>query len=167
VQVWKRPQQAKGRYKQCIDMALSLTPKVFNGHEWFDQAESFLRAEQEAQRAKEAAEWTEARKPHVEALKDVLVAMDELGKDDVKLLKHVYTAHPPKKETHTQKTDGSIKSQYKHALIHYHPDKQDVEVHGVEWKVRHQSISSAAAALIMLMLVGAVRRDHEAFNESL
>ena len=146
-QVWKRPMLAKGRYKQCVSMALLLTPKVFHGCEWFDQAESFLKAEQEAQRQKEADEWSEVRKPHLKALEATLAAIDALKDDDVKILKHVYTEHPPKNPKHTQKS-GEIKSQYKHALVHYYPDKQDVKEHGAEWKVRSR-LKSCRLTLII------------------
>lgn len=107
---------------------------MFNGQVWFDRAENFLRAEQEAERVKEAAAWTEVRKPHLEVLKEVLAAIDALKEDDDKILGHIYKEHPPKNSAHTRKT-GTFKSQYKHALIHYHPDKHAVE-DGAEWKVR-------------------------------
>ena len=47
------------------------------------------------------------------------------------LLLLLYSKHPSKREE--KSTDSQMKTKLKMALLHYHPDKQDVEVHGLKW----------------------------------
>jgi len=56
------------------------------------------------------------------------------------LLDLIYVKHPPKRGE--KSADSNMKTKLKLALLHYHPDKQDVEVHGLKWMVLAEEITS-------------------------
>lgn len=56
------------------------------------------------------------------------------------LLDHIYLKHQPKRGE--KSGDSNMKTKLKLALLHYHPDKQDVEVHGLKWMVLAEEITT-------------------------
>lgn len=55
------------------------------------------------------------------------------------LIDAIYSKHPPKRGE--KSIDSSLKTVIKKALLHYHPDKQDLEVHGLKWIVLSEEIT--------------------------
>jgi hypothetical protein len=73
-------------------------------------------------------------------LKQALDELKEASKIlDQELFNHIYDKHPPKRGT--KSTEPLIRSWYKTALLHYHPDKQDLEEHGLKWIVMSEEIT--------------------------
>lgn len=73
-------------------------------------------------------------------LKPVLDDLRKASKQSAQdLLNLIYAKHPPKRGT--KSTDPSIRARYKIALLHYHPDKQDPEEHGLKWIVLSEEIT--------------------------
>ena len=57
-------------------------------------------------------------------------------------LKFVYRAYPPKNGKSIGSLDSkSLDKTLRNALVDYHVDKQDFEIHGLVWKVRCHTIS--------------------------
>ena len=69
--------------------------------------------------------------------------LDELKKASEKsaeaLIEAIYSKHPPKRGQ--KSTSSSLKTVLKKALLHYHPDKQDLEKHGLKWIVLSEDIT--------------------------
>ncbi len=76
-------------------------------------------------------------------MKEVL---DELKKASNKspedLLNLIYAKHPPKRGQ-KQSDSCEMKKKLKKALLHYHPDKQDVDADGLKWIVLSEEITVA------------------------
>ncbi|EFX78578.1 hypothetical protein DAPPUDRAFT_105015 [Daphnia pulex] len=62
-------------------------------------------------------------------LKQALDELKEASKISAQeLFNQIYDKHPPKRGT--KSTEPFMRSRYKTALLHYHPDKQDLEEDG-------------------------------------
>ena len=73
-------------------------------------------------------------------LKQALDELKEASKIlDQELFNHIYDKHPPKRGT--KSTEPLMRSRYKAALMHYHPDKQDLEEDGLKWMVMSEEIT--------------------------
>ena len=81
---------------------------------------------------------------------DMKLVKAERGKGKVELLRYIYEIYPPRwKEDCTlpdtlpdEKAEASEwKPIFKAAVIHYHPDKTNVETDGKRWKVLCEEIS--------------------------
>ena len=67
----------------------------------------------------------------------------EYEDDNPALLLFIYKTFPPKNDTHRLPEEDKMKSPNKKeiqkilqkAVLHYHPDKQNAEEHGMKWKV--------------------------------
>ena len=67
-------------YTRCIALAMSAYPRSFKGQSWFDEAEEELKKLQEERDAEEAKKQEERLKPTYDKLKDVLEALEKVGK---------------------------------------------------------------------------------------
>ena len=76
-------------------------------------------------------------------IKTLTDAKDKFKGDDAGLLLHIYKTFPPKNKGHKPPPEKELKAMskkelkkiFQKAVLHYHPDKQDAEVHGMKWKV--------------------------------
>jgi hypothetical protein len=70
-------------------------------------------------------------------------ALDELKEASQilaqELFNLIYDKHLPKRGT--KSTEPLMRSRYKAALMHYHPDKQDLEEDGLKWMVMSEEIT--------------------------
>lgn len=127
-------------YKRTVDLVVAMAPKNFNEHSWYKQALAGLHKFQEQQKWSENKEREKIRAPFRAELKDVL---DELkkasGKSAQELIDLIYSKHPPKRGE--KPSDGGIKAKLKIALLHYHPDKQDLETNGLKWIILSEEIT--------------------------
>ena len=99
----------------------------------------------------ETDKWNKERKSYLEELKEDLAEIkNQFGGSSEALLRHVYEKHPPKRkefklgkipEVGSDTYRKDMKALLRNAVIHYHPDKIDVEKHGTAWKVLCEEIS--------------------------
>jgi len=116
-----------------------MQPKNFNDHPWHKQALAGLHKLQ--QQWKEKDEKERIRAPILAELKDVLSEIKRASaKSTETLIEFIYANHPPK-NGQQKSTDGNLKTQLKLALLHYHPDKQNMETHGLKWMVMAEEIT--------------------------
>ncbi|CAL4130751.1 unnamed protein product, partial [Meganyctiphanes norvegica] len=95
---------------------------------------------------KEEKEKAKERAPYLKELKKEL---EELKKEEVKgsvpLLTYIYKTWPPKDKKNKLKeltTDPeNIKKALRMAILHYHPDKQDLTCYGMKWVVLAEEIT--------------------------
>ncbi|XP_046443360.1 uncharacterized protein LOC124193538 [Daphnia pulex] len=128
-------------YKLTVDLVVAMQPKNFNDHPWYKQALAGLHQFQQQQQWKEKEEKERVRAPIVEELKDVLYEMKRASARSAEsLIDFIYANHPPK-NGQQKSTDGNLKTQLKMALLHYHPDKQNMETHGLKWMVLAEEIT--------------------------
>ncbi|EFX65699.1 hypothetical protein DAPPUDRAFT_117072 [Daphnia pulex] len=126
-------------YKLTVDLVVAMQPKNFNDHSWHKQALAGLHKFQE--QWKEKGEKERVRAPIVEKLKDVLSKIKRASaKSTETLIDFIYANHPPK-NGQQKSADGNLKTQLKMALLHYHPDKQNMETHGLKWMVLAEEIT--------------------------
>jgi hypothetical protein len=128
-------------YKLTVDLVVAMQPKNFNDHPWYKQALAGLHQFQQQQRWKKKGEKERVRAPIVEELKDVLYKIKRASARSARsLIDFIYAYHPPK-NGQQKSADGNLKTQLKMALLHYHPDKQNMETHGLEWMVMAEEIT--------------------------
>lgn len=63
------------------------------------------------------------------------------------LLRRLYELHPPKDPAHRMGSLDSLDKACKLALSHYHPDKQDVLMWGVQWQALSERICTILNAV--------------------
>ena len=143
--VLKLRERASESLVRCIQLAMSAHPRTFDSQEWFQTANTLL-SEIQQQRQREEDQTTEReRAPILEKLKEVLDKLLEAkGQGSTHFLKFVYATHAPKNSDH--KLDETLlpdklRNVLKTALLHYHPDKNRKEQHGIEWHVLCEEIS--------------------------
>ena len=109
-------------------------------------ASTIISGYQRDQKLKEQREWQATRQKHIDNLKSKL---DDLNRNVEKLsiqkfLAWLYTEHPPKHCANRfdvdiaqilKARDDALTMSLARAIVYYHPDKIDTEVHGVEYKV--------------------------------
>ena len=115
-------------------------PRTFENQTWFIQAKAVVAAYQARKVMEEQKVWEQERQPYMEALKDTLAKLQAANTSLMDLLTYIYANHPPKKEGQAMKA-GQEHTILKHAILHYHPDKQNKEEHGREWFVLCEEIS--------------------------
>ncbi|CAG0896400.1 unnamed protein product [Darwinula stevensoni] len=131
---------------KLLEYALQLTealkPRSFVTQPWHQECVKAMSDYQQKRQAEEDAKLAKERAPYIEKLKDLLQVVKEAADDSpYKLLRHVYSKHPPKKGKLKDPLDAStLKKRLKKALVHYHPDKNTVTEHGMEWFVLCEEI---------------------------
>jgi hypothetical protein len=126
-------------YKLTVDLVVAMQPQNFNDHPWYKQAVAGLHKFQEQWKEKDEKE--RVRAPILAKLKDVLSKIKRASaKSTETLIDFIYANHPPK-NGQQKSTDGNLKTQLKMALLHYHPDKQNMETHGLKWMVLAEEIT--------------------------
>ena len=138
--------KAKEVLMKVLLLAQSLQPRNLSGEKWFRDASSIISEYQKEQKQKEEKEWEESRKKHLDNLKPKLKTLKEnMDKLSIqKILVWLYTDHAPTHGVKKFEVDiaqiskapgDALKKLLAKAIVYYHPDKIDTEVHGVEYKV--------------------------------
>lgn len=132
-QVLKQNMRSRDFFKRCQELVVALAPKSLLHFDWCKECMEVIKEIQDERRQREEAEQQRARQPILDSLKDELQAIEKLKQRGigglVDLLRHIYTAHPPKKESHTlqEPVDTSnARQRLKKAFLHYHPDQQNM-----------------------------------------
>lgn len=135
---------AKLKYTRAIQLAMSMHPRVFTMEPWYIEATCYVKEYQQKQQQQEQQAWHEARKEYMNLLEKELKALDQASEKGLKpFLKYIYSTHAPKKTHQTpnlEAEDISLRKTIVTSLALYHPDKQDVETHGMKWKVLSEEI---------------------------
>ena len=141
----------KGRAKEylmkVLQLAHSLQPRNLSEEKWFRDASEIISEYQTEEKRKEEKEWEKSRKKYLVSLKSKLdILKHNMTRLSIqKMLVWLYTEHPPKhvgahkfnvnvKEISDAPGDA-LKKLLAKAIVYYHPDKINVEDHGMEYKV--------------------------------
>ncbi|XP_046380640.2 uncharacterized protein LOC124151971 [Haliotis rufescens] len=142
-QVLMMKDKAKENFNRCLHLANLMVPRTFHSEDWLIYAKSALRRyQQQTVREEEIAKQEERAKVNDE-IKDDLTKINSTFEKSTKMefLEFLYKTYPPtnstyKKEALPDNPDiKGVNKVYCKAVTHYHPDKVDVEKHGLKWKV--------------------------------
>jgi tetratricopeptide (TPR) repeat protein len=148
--VLKLKTRAKDYYMRCIQLAGSLHPRTFNDQDWYKECAAALEKYQKETLEEEESRHQKEREKYMKELKADITKLDEMADGDREtFLKFVYSTYPPKNTRHKIKKPKTgdlylhdeLKKAFQQGVVHYHPDKQDVEKHGMTWKVLCEEIT--------------------------
>ncbi|XP_076453844.1 uncharacterized protein LOC143288991 isoform X2 [Babylonia areolata] len=147
--ILKLKDRAKACLMKVLELANAMIPRAFTGEEWFEFARSTVERYQQEQVRSTEQQHQKEREEFLKQIKDEVDTLQKNHKDMTKLkfLKFVYSTHPPKNPAHKMKEVSDspefseLQKLYQRAVIHYHPDKADVEKHGKTWKVLCEEIT--------------------------
>lgn len=150
---------ARRSLKHALTLAMSLSPRNFEGVTWYDDCKKQLQtyqmaaaaADERAGERRRQAELT-SQEPVRKKMRAELAELDRYvnkvyEKNTLKLLEHIYEKYPPKVEAFTRDPDKVLKAIkdatadtikrviVHYALVHYHPDKNREQDHGIEWYI--------------------------------
>ncbi len=132
-------QKSREHYKAAIDLELAMRTKNLTSRSWYKEALAGLEKYQKEDRWKENKEKEKIRAPIRAEMKKTLDQLKEASEEGAsELIDYIYEKHPPKRG---EKPKGERKKRLKKALLHYHPDKQDLETHGLKWIVLSEEIT--------------------------
>ena len=136
--VLKQPATGHVRYKECIQLALSLYPRRSDTQPWFIEANRAVEAYQELVKSRDQAETDKRRAPVLKAPTAELELMktsSSKGADDfLTFLYAKYGAGCPARDA-----DVSIRKQLLKAITLFHPDK--CEQDDLQKKTLHEEIA--------------------------
>ncbi|XP_074641672.1 uncharacterized protein LOC141899326 [Tubulanus polymorphus] len=147
--VLKMKHKAKDLFQKSIELALTMVPCSPEREEWFQEAKAFVSKYQLEKQEEENKKWENLRKPFRDEIDAEIRKLDELAnkRDEKKLLSYIYKTYPPKDKGVVVLPSGenwdmsTSKKAITKALIHYHPDKIDMEKFGIKWKVICEEIT--------------------------
>eukprot|EP00117_Sycon_ciliatum_P049835 scpid58836/ scgid35275/ len=134
--------------KHAMELAESLMPRNLHDEVWFKDASVVLDKIRSVRQRQEEALLDEEMKKYKEELKDELAALEDLvyrgkyprkGKEATyqEILRYIYEKHPQIRESGYKLPEkfgyDLLKSTFRKALVHYHPDKVDREEDGMKW----------------------------------
>ena len=105
---------------------------------------------QQEVKKEEDSEYQKKRAQYLEDLKDELAELKAMNEkyDKVELLRNIYKRFPPSDKNSKLLNEDKKKWDYdmkkkslQKAILHYHPDKVDVEAMGMRIKVLHEEIT--------------------------
>jgi hypothetical protein len=136
--VLKQPATGHVRYKECIQLALSLYPRRSDTQPWFIEANRAVEAYQELVKSRDQAETDKRRAPILQALSpelELLKSSSSKGADEfLTFLYAKYGSSCPARDA-----DVSIRKQLLKAITLFHPDK--CEQDGLQKKTLHEEIA--------------------------
>ena len=127
---------------------------------WYKTCTEGLQRYQSETETKDELFWQEERAKYIKELEAELKDLNEAGIGSgtagIKcFLKHLYKTYPPKNPEHKldeKKVEENAKKALLTVILHYHPDKQDKEKHGIKWFVLCEEITKL------------LNRHHESFK---
>jgi len=133
-------QKSREHYKTAVDLEFAMRPKILTNRSWYKEALAGLKKYQDEDAWKETEEREKIRAPIRVELKEELDELKNVSANSAyKLIDLIYTKHPPKRGAKSESTE--LKQVLKQALLHYHPDKQDLEAYGLKWMVLAEEIT--------------------------
>uniref|UniRef100_A0A7M5XJG0 Uncharacterized protein n=2 Tax=Clytia hemisphaerica TaxID=252671 RepID=A0A7M5XJG0_9CNID len=145
--VLKRKDRATECFKNSIELAMSLTPRVMNDTPWYKEAnDTLLKYQQKSILAQDAKREAERQK-HLTELSEELSDLSTAAENQKTkgLVLHIFDKYPPKsmsarlKIPSKEDLDGleepNLRKFIQKMLLYYHPDKVDESEHGSKWKV--------------------------------
>ncbi|XP_046564313.1 uncharacterized protein LOC124273140 [Haliotis rubra] len=148
-QVLMMKNKAKENFNRCLHLANLMVPRTFHSEDWHIYATTAVQRYQEQTVRDEEKAKQEERDKVKDEIKDDLTKVNSAFEKSTKMefLEFLYKTYPPKnpiykKEDLPDKPDMTqLKKVYCKAVTHYHPDKVDVEEHGLKWKVLSEEIT--------------------------
>ncbi|XP_061188601.1 uncharacterized protein LOC133196757 [Saccostrea echinata] len=144
--------KAKEYLMRSMQLAHSMHPRTFNSEDWFKDCAEILERYQKETVSAEEEKWNKEREEIIKGIEKEMKNIEKADdKDSQEFLRYVYRVFPPKNKEH--KLDGNVKKKGSYvdhcalkktlqkAIIHYHPDKVDMEKHGKVWKVLSEEIT--------------------------
>ena len=120
--VLKQPANGHLRYKECIQLAMSLYPRKSDTKPWFVEANQAVRDYQQLMNSRDQAESDKQRAPILQELASELSLLKAASAKGVKeLLAHVYATCGS--EGATRDTEIKVNKQLLKAILLFHPDK--------------------------------------------
>lgn len=133
-------QKGREHFKAAIDLELAMRPKNLTHCPWYKIALDGLSRYQKEDLWKENKEKEKIRAPIRLELKADLDELKEVSEESAEdLIDLIYRKHPPKRGTKSSSPD--LKKRLRQALLHYHPDKQQVDTFGLKWVVLTEEIT--------------------------
>jgi len=143
-------QKAHDHYRQALEIAETLKPRVMTGHDC-----AMLQKYQEEIKKEEASEQESIKEPFLKELQPELDALRvaynnnkkefDRGHGVADFLDYVYKTHPPPNGTGqtykrpTEYSDATMKKILRTSILHYHPDKHGEVV--TKWTVLCEEIT--------------------------
>jgi hypothetical protein len=138
--VLKQPANGHLRYKECIQLALSLYPRRSDTKSWFVEANQAVRDYQQLMNSRDQAELDKLRAPILDELASELSLLKAASaKGTQELLVHVYATYGsggPARDTEIK-----INKQLLKAILLFHPDKCKQD--DIKKKTLHEEIVKA------------------------
>ncbi len=133
-------QKSREHYKAAVDLELAMRPRNLTNRSWYKEALAGLEKYQQEDRWMETKEREKFRAPIRAEMKETLDELQRVSrKSTSELIDLIYDKHPPKRGVKSNNPD--LKQKLKFALLHYHPDKQDLESQGLKWVVLTEEIT--------------------------
>jgi len=125
-----------------MQLATSLQPRNLQCETWFRICAEALQRYQQESLVEEEERRQEQRKGYLKELEKEISDLNQanVGSDSKDFLKHIYATYPPKNSNCSLDLSQYPKKLLLKAILHYHPDKQDREVHGEKWAVLCEEI---------------------------
>lgn len=152
--VLKLKYKAKEYIMRSMQLANSMHPRIFHDEDWFKDCTEILQRYQKETVEQESQKWQNDREVYLKELESELKAIQQ---EDIQhtftrsegFLKYIYKTFPPVNPDH--KLEGvpdvgameaaDLKKVLQKAVVHYHPDRIDVEKHGKKQKVLCEEIT--------------------------
>ncbi|CAH1782055.1 unnamed protein product [Owenia fusiformis] len=152
--VLKLKSYAKRNYMRCMELVNTLHPRTFYGQVWFRDCTRALERYQQEVAEQDKIEYQKRKEKFHDVLKAELTELEEWkkqldcrGKGVRAFLKFLYQRFPLKDARKKLPEDidtveySRIKKIAQKAILHYHPDKVDVETDGEKVKFLHEEIT--------------------------
>lgn len=132
--------KSREHYKMAVDLEFAMRPMILTHCKWYKEALAGLERYQKEDLWDEMKEREAIRTPIRIEMKEILDELKRVSrKSTKKLLDFIYDKHPPKQGAKSDTPD--MKQKLKQALLHYHPDKQDLETYGLKWVVLTEEVT--------------------------
>lgn len=152
--VLKLKYKAKEYLLRAMQLANSMHPRNFHGEEWFEDCKAIIARYQEETVKQESEEWQKIREKYLKELESEMIDLKQKDEKHSKprsdeFLKYVYKTFPPVNPEHKlegvpedgKKPPTDLKKILQRAVVHYHPDRVDVEKYGMKRKVLSEEIT--------------------------
>ena len=148
--------RAKEVLMRALQLAQTLEPRNFNEEQWFRDASMIISKYQREQKLREQREWSATREKYLQNLKPDLELLKKKFEtlSIQKVLKWLYTEHPPKHlarfSVNIQEISSApgenVRKLLAKAIVYYHPDKIDIDKFGMKYKVWSEEITKRLSA---------------------
>ncbi|XP_071949479.1 uncharacterized protein [Antedon mediterranea] len=145
--ILKLKSKARPLLNKAVTLAHTVHPHNVTQDDWYKACAQTLSEYQINTKDEETAAWMKEREETVEKLKEKINKFKNI-EDNYECMKYIYDNHPPKIKKHklpkqdpSKMEQSQIKKLLQKAIVHYHPDRNSKEKHGIEWYVLCEEIS--------------------------